>query len=329
MHGVPGFESGEDIGDLAFERIDENQAISIASASFDVQASSAIRLDTERDDSFRLTTPHGDRVLKVAHPADDVAAIELPLRALEHATTADPTLPLQRIVRSTSGGPLQLLPSGRVAWMFEWMPGALLLHAAAGPAQLAALGTMLGRLSTSLSDFPAADAHRLSAWDLHTVPRLSALLAVLPNDAVAEAISRYNTRVVPRLEKLPMQVIHNDFNPGNVLVDPERPEVIVGILDFGDMAYSLRAADLAVALCYQLAPLGHGLADLGPMIDAFDRRVRLNDTEVEVLPDLIAARFAQRILVRGWLSRNGQDRASGHQHDANVSALTALLNLEA
>ena len=327
MYGVPGFETSEEVEELAFDRIDEAHAITIASIGFNVEAFSAVRLDTERDDSFRLTTAHGDRVLKVAHPADEVSVIGLQLRALEFASKSDGTLPLQRIIRTAYGGPLHILPNGRVSWMFRWMPGTLLRDAPEGPDQFDALGTTLGRLSKALRKFDAEEAVRLSAWDLQTVPRLATLLAVFPSDAVAEAIDRFNARVEPRLSELPTQVIHNDFNPGNVLVDASDPRFVVGILDFGDLVYSLRVADLAVALCYQISPLRHTLANAQPMIAAFDRQVRLTDDEHAVLPDLVAARFAQRILINSWLAQNGSERDA--QHDANVSALTALLNLEA
>ena len=327
MYGVPGFEISENVEELAFDRIDEAQAITIASMGFNVEAFSAVRLDTERDDSFRLMTVHGERVLKVAHPADEVVMVGLQLRALEFAAAADQALPLQRLVRTMYGGPLHILPNGRVSWMYHWMPGTLLRDAAEGTDQFDALGTALGRLSKSLSKFDGEDTLRLSAWDLQTVPRLATLLTLFPNDACAAAIARFKDRVEPRLSELPTQVIHGDFNPGNVLVDPWGPEFVVGILDFGDLVYSLRVADLAVALCYQISPLRHTLANAQPMIAAFDRQVRLTDAEHAVLPDLVAARFAQRILINSWLAQNGSARDA--QHDANVSALTALLDLEA
>jgi hydroxylysine kinase len=327
VYGVPGFETGETKEDHAFDRIDENEAIAIARTAFDVESLSAVRLETERDDSFRLTTARGDYVLKVAHPADDTSVIAPQLRALQHAAEADPRLPLQRLVRSTFGGPLHLLTDGRVCWMFEWMPGTLLRDVPDGSPQFEALGTVLGRLSKALRGFVPESATRLSAWDLQTVPRLAALLALFPNDSVAEAIRRFAVRVEPRLSELPTQVIHNDFNPGNVLVDPGGPEFVVGILDFGDVVNSLRVADLAIALSYQIAPLRHSYRDVAPMIAAFDRQVRLTPAELEVLPDLVAGRFAQRILINGWLAQNGSERDSSH--DANVSALTALLDLEA
>jgi hydroxylysine kinase len=327
VYGVPGFETTDDTEEVAFERIDEDQAILIAFDGFNVEAFDATRLDTERDDSFRLTTAHGDRVLKVAHPADDTSVIGPQLRALQYAAKADRTLPLQRIVRTAFGGPLHLLENGRVSWMFEWMPGILLRDAPEGPPQFDALGTALGRLSRALRSFELDEAPRLSAWDLQTVPRLATLLRLFPSDAVAEALRRFNDRVEPRLGELPTQVIHNDFNAGNVLVDPNADEFVVGILDFGDVVHSLRVADLAIALAYQLSPMRHSLRDLDPMIAAFDRQVRLMPVELEVLPDLITARFAQRILINQWLAQNGSERDS--QHDTNVSALDALLDLEA
>jgi hydroxylysine kinase len=327
VYGVPGFETSETREELAFERIGEDEAISIASLGFGVTASSAERLDTERDDSFRLVTDHGDRVLKVAHPADDTAVIGAQLRALQHAQTADRTLPLQRIVRTTFGGPLHLLATGRVSWMFDWMPGTLLRDAAEGPPQFEALGATLGQLSKALRTFVPDGPSRLSAWDLQNVPRLETLLQLFPSDPIVETLTRFHTRVMPRLGELPTQMIHNDFNPGNVLVDPETEAFVVGILDFGDVVYSLRIADLAVALAYQISPLRQTYRSAAPMVAAFDRQVRLTDAELDVLPDLVAARFAQRILINQWLDRHDP----GHEslHDANVSALTALLDLEA
>jgi hydroxylysine kinase len=328
VHGIPGFESGDGAEELGFDHLDADAALAIAGEWFGVEATTAERLNTERDDSFRLSSPHrGDVVLKVAHPADSRAAIELQLGALEHARQADPSLPLQRIVPPTGGGLSLSLPDGRVARMLEWLPGELLLDTTTGPRELDALGDALGRLSRALSTFPDEGARHLSAWDLATVPRLATLLALMPTESAAAAVERFTTRVVPRLGELPMQVIHNDFNPGNVLVDPAAPDYVTGILDFGDVTYSLRVADLAIALSYQLSPLRHTWFDLAPMIAGFERHVPLTDAEHEVLGDLVAGRFAQRILVNGWLERNGQDRAS--QYDANVSALTSLLNLEA
>ncbi len=326
MHGVPGFEASEDAEDFDFEHLTEDEALEISDVWFNVAADAAERLDTERDDSFRLQTRHGDRVLKVAHPADTSAFIDRQLRAVEHARRADRSLPLQRIITTPGGGLWLDLPSGRVARMLDWIPGDLLLDVPTGAAELAALGDALGRLSTALRTFVDDGGARPSAWDLQTVPRLATLLAAYPNDTVREAITRYNQRVVPRIGELPLQVIHNDFNPGNVLVDAGDPRFVVGILDFGDVVRSFRVADLAVALSYQLYPLRHNWLGVAPMVDAFDRQVRLTEAERSVLADLVAARFAQRILINSWAAQGENDTYD--EYDTIVATLAALLNLE-
>jgi Ser/Thr protein kinase RdoA (MazF antagonist) len=326
VYGVPGFETSEDQEEFDFEHLSEDEALEISDVWFNTAADAAERLDTERDDSFRLQTTHGDRVLKVAHPADTSAFIDRQLRAVEHARRADRSLPLQRIFKTPGGGLWLGLPSGRVARMLEWIPGDLLLDVPTGATELAALGDALGRLTKALSTFADDGDERPSAWDLQTVPRLATLLAAFPSDTVGEAIGRYNEHVLPRIVELPLQVIHNDFNPGNVLVDANDPRFVVGILDFGDVVQSFRVADLAVALSYQLYPLRHNWMDVAPMIEAFDGHVRLTEAERSVLPDLVAARFAQRILINSWTAQS--ENESYDEYDTVVATLAALLNLE-
>jgi hydroxylysine kinase len=327
VYGIPGFESGDDAEDFDFAQMSEDEAIAVSDAWYGVTAGSAVRLDTERDDSFRLQTSHGERVLKVAHPADSEEVIDFQVRALQHAARADGSLPLQRVVPTLSGQLWVSLPSGRVARMLEWLPGELLLNVTTGPNELAALGDALGRLSKSLSSFDERGGAILSAWDLQTIPRLATLLDVVPHDSVAEAISRFNSRVAPRLAELPMQIIHNDFNPGNVLVDPSAPQFVVGILDFGDVMHSLRVADLAIAISYALHPMHHDWQDITPLISGFDDHVPLTDLERALLPDLVAARFAQRILINSWVAQ--RENETYDAHDSVVATLSALLNLEA
>ena len=327
MYGVPGFESGESHEDFDFDHLSENDAREISEAWFGVTAERAERLHTERDDSFRLQTRDGERVLKVAHPADSALDIERQLRAAEHVAKVDPSVPVQRVVKTPDGGLWLKLPSGRIARMLHWLPGELLRNVPTGPSELAALGDAFGRVTLALASFVDDGVALPSAWDLQTVPQLTTLLAQFPNDAVTEAIARFTTRVVPLVDRLPVQIIHNDFNPGNVLVDPTDPRFVVGILDFGDAVRSFRVAELAVALSYQLFPLRHSWSSLVPMIDAFRQHVPLNETEVALLPDLVSARLAQRILIKSWAAQRENDTFD--DYDALVASLTALLNLEA
>ena len=328
MHGIPGFETDGPAASFAFEPLTVGDALAIASEQFGIPAAHAVRLETERDDTFRLTVETGDLVLKVAHPADTATEIDLQTRALLHAQKADASLPLQRMLPSASGDFAPALPDhgGRIARLFSWLPGTELVHARPNDLQLAKLGDAVGRLSLALSEFRHPAADRATAWDLQTLPRLRTLLELEPNRFAGRALERFDERVAPRLAQLPRQIIHNDFNPGNVLVDDQYRDYVVGILDFGDTVHSLRVADLAVALCYQLYPLGRTWQTVTPMIDGFERHVALEPVEHEVLLDLVIARFAQRLLINDWMSREHTGRTRDEDfRDGIVAALRTLL----
>ncbi|WP_163066531.1 phosphotransferase, partial [Acinetobacter baumannii] len=65
------------------------------------------------------------------------------------------------------------------------------------------------------------------------------------------------------------QVVHNDFNPHNVLAGATDDDEIAGVIDFGDMVRSPLIQDLATACAYQLTPDGHPLRGVADMAQAF------------------------------------------------------------
>jgi Ser/Thr protein kinase RdoA (MazF antagonist) len=322
VYGVPGFETTDQVEEASFDRIGEADAIAVATGVFGVEATSAERLDTERDDTFRLVTPRGSLVLKVAHPADAAEDLDFQTAALEWAQRRDGLLPLQQLRPSTAGTLTPTLAGhgGRVARLFEWLPGELLIDVPPDDDQLRALGGALGRLTRALDGFEHPRMTRPFAWDLAQFPRLRQVLDRFPHDDLREVFTRFEQRVTPRLAELPRQVIHNDFNPGNVLVDPSDPSFVTGILDFGDAIHTIRIADVAVALCYQLYPSARDWSSVQPLLDAYEDRVPLTGTEHDVLKTLVEARFAQRVLINEWLSQFEDDRGRDQDFRNGVRA---------
>lgn len=314
VHGFPGFAGRENSAPWEttqqFERITPDGAIAIARDVFALDVLTVARLETERDDTFRLRTRSRDLVLKVAHPADSATAIDLQTRALQFARLRDSDLPLQDFVESRDGDIAPVLPAhdDRIARVLTWLPGTSLTAVVPDDLQAVALGEVLGRLSTALRGFEHGAAEFPLAWDVAQADRLRTASELLPDPFVTEVLDRFDRVVVPVRPDLPRQVIHNDFNPGNVVVDPDDPAFVVGILDFGDAIQSFRVADLAVALSYQLYPFGRSWADCAPFIEGFERRVLLVPLERAVLKTLVLTRLAQRILVGDWLARQDAPR---------------------
>lgn len=288
-----------------FERITVGDARALLAERYHLDAERITRIETERDDTFRVTAGADDLVLKVAHPQDGEELIDLQVRALVHAREADPSLPLQSIIR-TADGELATAWDGRVARVFRWMDGAPARGLAPTPAQLRAAGTMLGRLNRALADFEHPAADRVLAWDLAQV---SLLRELDPAPPVLEIIERAERLVLPAVENLPRQVIHNDFHPGNLLVEPASPAYISGILDFGDTVRSARVNDLGVALAY-LSMGSSPWEAAAPFLDGFESVVPLLDAERALLPHLVAVRLAQRVLLNALLERDASENST-------------------
>jgi len=111
------------------------------------------------------------------------------------------------------------------------------------------------------------------------------------------------------LPSLRAQVIHNDFNPHNVLVDAIADDRIAGVIDFGDVVRSPLVQDLAVAAAYQIGASGHPLQGAADMAASFHAVCPLLPEEIELLPDMIAARLALTIAVSSWRAARHPDNA--------------------
>lgn len=267
-----------------FDPLPPERAVALLGERFGIPVDRVERLDTERDDSFLVDLPEGGRaVLKVAHPDDDPEVIAMQAAAMTHAGAAG--LPVPRVL----AGPITV--DGRVARLLSWLPGTLARELAPNGDQLFAAGAMLGRLSAALRSFDHPGAHRGLAWDLQHVGSLP------ETPETAGVIERFRREVGPALEGMPRQVIHNDFHPGNLLVDPAHPDYIVGILDFGDTVHTARVCDLGVALAYLSPGEGTVLEASRPFVAGFTSVVPLSADEVRLIPDLVAGRLAQRIVL--------------------------------
>jgi Ser/Thr protein kinase RdoA (MazF antagonist) len=276
-----------------FTAIEPARAMAALAEHWGIEARLLTRLETERDDTFRADTPDGVVILKIAHPNDPPALIDLQSRAMEHARAADPGIPIQRVLHTRDGG-LDAEVDGRTARVLSWLDGGEMEDAPQSPALLSDAGRMVGRLNRALADFEHPAAHRELSWDL---PHLPDLRSHAIDPLHLEVIDRFEAEVSPALAALPRQVIHNDGHPGNLLVDPARPDAVAGILDFGDTVRSARVCDLGVALAYLVPDAPRPWSDVDAFTAGFESVVPLGDGEHAVLPMLIAARTIMRTVI--------------------------------
>jgi hydroxylysine kinase len=294
----------------------EVEALALAEFGLDGRATP---LTGERDRNFHLLDrDNRPFVLKVIHPAEPADVTDLQSRLLLHLAGAAPGLAVPRVVMPRGDG-LEFIwqtdahPTRRVRCL-TYLSGRPLHLVASTTAQRHGLGDFLARLDVALADFRhPADGYDL-LWDIKRAGRVRPLLADLKHPekrGLAEAaLDRFSEHVAPRLPQLRSQVIHNDFNPHNILVDAVAGDVIAGVIDFGDVVRAPLVQDLAVAAAYQIGANGHPLQGAADMAAGFHAVCPLLPEEIELLPELIAARLALSIAVSSWRAARHPDNAA-------------------
>jgi len=269
-----------------------------------------VRIPTEKDETFRLRDGEETYLVKVSPPDEDPVIVHLQTACMEHLEATAPELPVQRMVRSLGGEPQVLLPSpegpfDRVLRVMRFMPGDLLAGQDASAGQLQLVGSSLARLGLALQDFDHARADRLLLWDLKHFHRMRPLLDYVDEQhkrSLAEDIfDQFDQKVVPLLDTLTSQVVHGDFSPFNILIDPDRPEYVAGIIDFGDVVRTPVIFDLSVTMANLLgtdpsSPWKHALH----VMDGYLNIRPLPVQELEALIISAQARLLLRALITQW-----------------------------
>lgn len=266
------------------------------------------RLSSERDETFLFTRSDGtDFILKIANPAEDPAALEFQDGALLHLEAAAPIVPVPRLILTKSGEPSHTLSTAdgpRIMRLLTFLRGELQYRTPASEAQSRNVGRALAELGLGLEDYDGRPPAGKLMWDIsHTLDLTAVVDHVAPERrAQAEAVLAEFERALPAITRLKRrQIIHNDFNPHNVLLDPAAPTAVVGIIDFGDMVHAPLINDLAVALSYHLAT-ENWAARASSFLEGFLSARVLEPAEMELLPVLTRSRLAMSLIIAEWRS---------------------------
>ncbi|TFI40131.1 hypothetical protein E4P29_25730 [Rhodococcus sp. 1R11] len=292
----------------SFERLSAEQVRRLINSVYGiVAAEDPVRLPTERDDTYRATTRLGDSyVIKIAHPGDQPRVIEMQTAALLHASRRDPLLPLERVIPSADGEqlPRVVVPDGqrRIVRVTTFLSGRALRSVQPSPNQLRQCGRVLARMANALSDFHHDAADRHLAYDLQNFHELDVMRPLADSPAVGRVFDWYGSTFVPAAGDLPTQVVHGDFSVDNILVDPASNDFVQGVLDWGDVMHSWRAADLASGLASQVAVDGDPWEGPRHMIAGYREVCVMTDSESELIRGLVSMRITQRLLMALHLS---------------------------
>lgn len=275
-------------------------------------------LVSERDQNFRVHQVDGSQyVLKIANADEDPNVVDLQVQALLHVEKADPDVPVPRVVRAKSGEPAILVEglggARHIVRALTYLPGTNLGEMTLRPALLRNLGGAVARLDRALRGFSHPFARHELLWDMQQAPRLRRHTANIADKdlrlRLEHVLDAFIADVLPGLIRLRGQMIHHDANGDNVVVSPDEPECIAGIIDFGDMIHSALAADPAVTSA-DLLMAGEIIEPMCELIAGYDAVLPLEDEEIDILYDLVLARCAVTAAIVEW--RNSSSDGPGY-----------------
>ena len=269
-------------------------------------------LVSERDQNFRLQTGTGTRlVLKIANSVEDPLVTDFQVQALLHIERFQESrhTPLRTPqIRRTEDGETQVAfeheGQQHAARIVSYLEGVPLENISTGSKLCRNLGIFLAHLGLALEHFEHPAASHPLLWDMQEALNLRELLRFVTDpdvrEAVALSLDDFELHALPSFATLRSQVIHNDFNPGNVLIEAGDTNAVAGVIDFGDMMRSPLVVDVAIGAAYLRAPDGDPLQQVAEFLAGYHSVRRLLGVEIELLFDLIRARLCATISILHW-----------------------------
>ena len=266
----------------------------------------ARELPSYEDQNFYLQDAAGaEYVLKISNSEEELAFLEAQVSVLERLQARPGRLETPRVIRCLTGGPVTR-EGAHIAWLVTFLPGRILADVAEVPTDLLRdVGQGLGDLDRRLATFNHPAARRVYDWDLRQAPRALRLADHISDrtgrEAVRAALSRFQADLLPEVDRLPFQVIHGDANDHNILVRGEgAASRIGGLLDFGDLVWTARACELAIAMAYPMLSAADPLEAGAHVLAGYHQALPLDRSEIRALPYLIEARLCVSVTLSAY-----------------------------
>jgi len=110
-------------------------------------------------------------------------------------------------------------------------------------------------------------------------------------ELVEKTIKSFHLNSLPKLKKMPMQVIHNDGNDYNIIEKDER----VFLIDFGDMIYAPKIVGAAVAAAYVGLKSDDPVKQISQFVRGYHSVNPINLEELEIFIELVKVRLASSV----------------------------------
>lgn len=293
-------------------------------------------LESERDQNYRITTPQGRKVVfKISNVNEEFGVLDFQTKALMHFEDRDPTLPVPRVVRNKNNEPISRFTSSKgeqhYTHVLTYLEGNVVESTDFNPVLLRNIGTTLAKVDLALRSFHHANAGHEIVWDVNRCLQLRPHTIHIKDETtrhhVESVFDRMEKVVLPKIKKMRHQVIHADAHNLNTLYNPDLPNEVAGILDFGDMHFAPLPMELAVAADFDYFPIEHWVDALCALVQGYDRVLPLEESEIDVIFDLILCRLAMVASVIAWRNNVTTDQPAYLPNSPGAKILAHLLSI--
>ena len=262
-------------------------------------------LPGERSHNSLVTTPlRGQYVLQVQSSTELPEAIALQTDAMLHIERVAAHLPVSRVVHTVGGASLasaQVDGHVHLARLVTYLPGVTFdPDEPLRPEAYVSIGALLGEIGAALASFEHQVPDHFMPWDigngLLVDPRIRPGISIDSARALDEVDARLSD-VAHTIKHVRQQIIHNDGHAGNLLRASADSDVVTGVIDFGDIAHTAIAADVAIA-AESFAPDHTDPAEVTALLAlGYHRHHPLTEDEISAMPELVLARLALSVLL--------------------------------
>ncbi|BCH12578.1 homoserine kinase (plasmid) [Mesorhizobium sp. 131-3-5] len=290
------------------------------------------RLASEKGVTLRLATGASEYLVKVSPSDEPELVTALQTAVMRYLDDTAHALPVQRIELTLDGSdsvPIDLSDgTRRVLSVFRFVEGVLWEQLNSNAEQLTKLGDMLGQVNSALGSFAHPAAARNLVYDIAHFHHWAGFVEYTqdPNRRLLaqRAFRLFEEVLLPRLPSLEMQVIHGDYAPNNVVVDPHSNDFVKAILDFGDTVLSAVIFDPANAIAHLVGRKDPPWEDAFAFIAGYEQSRTINESELPLLPVAALARLTMLALIRHWKA----ERAAYQREELLADAEYYWMNLE-
>ena len=253
---------------------------------------------SELDAVYKLTNENGAFTVKYSMLGKDSALIEMEHAAVRHLKQKpNRTFQISSPVFSKNGKEFEIFEN-QIIRVFPWID--LPLQSAVLPLtdqSHQSMGILAANLTTSLTDFDHAAAHRFIKWDPSAVNWIKDYLHLHQPEwqsifaAWMDGMNLLHTKYNQALRK---QICYADLNDHNVLMkwnENASAYAASAIIDMGDMVYTHTINEAAIACFYSGLKTVDPLAVSALIIGSYHNLSPLNEAELELLYYHIAARM--------------------------------------